>query len=139
MVSDLIINCADYLYKVGPEQVKEAIDYARQIPPETIKTVADYISSSVSALFSVSLLPQIIHGAKGEKHVHPHTSLSTAVGCYVLAANFGLLLGLHYTGLTNLVIASGWTTIYRQGKRYEKKKKLEELCIQEEAKSLPGE
>lgn len=138
MVSEILTTAADYLYRIDSDSVKSVIDYARSIPPEYIKKAADYVSAGVSALFSVSLIPQLIQGRKGTRHIHPHTSFMNATGCYVLAANFGLLLGLHYSGLTNLAIGTMWTMAYKQAKRYERKNKLEDICAKE-VESLPKE
>jgi hypothetical protein len=79
----------------------------------------DILITICSILFGYSLIPQIYHGFKHKKgSITLQTSTLTVIGLLALAFAF-FTLGLYFSALGNLVMASLWGVLLFQKLKYQ--------------------
>lgn len=79
----------------------------------------DLIISIVNIVFSISLVPQVIHGFKKKKALITFaTSIPTFLGLYVLAFTF-FTLNLYYSSVLSFITATLWLILFVQGLIYQ--------------------
>jgi len=79
----------------------------------------DLVISIVNIVFSISLVPQVIHGFKEKKALITFaTSIPTFLGLYVLAFTF-FTLDLYYSSILSFLTATLWLVLFIQGLIYE--------------------
>ena len=79
----------------------------------------DIVISLVNIVFSISLIPQVIHGYKLKKGlITLKTSIPTTLGLYVMSFAF-FSLKLYYSAALGALTATLWLILFIQKLRYD--------------------
>lgn len=82
----------------------------------------DIVITSVSIIFSISLIPQIYYGFKEKSGaIHLQTSIPTFVGLYVMSFTY-ITLNLYYSAIMAFFTGTLWLALFIQRLIYKDSK-----------------